>query len=79
MKGQHGGILTLVPMLRLLFVKRTRMQRFLKTSKPSHVGIQRIALAENSQMSTHVPGVQPFFKFFASFCIGQISHQQHKG
>ena len=25
-------------------------------------------------MSTHVPGFQSFFKFFASFCIGKISH-----
>ena len=30
-------------------------------------------------MSTHVPRFQSFFRFFASFCIGQISHQQHKG
>ena len=27
-------------------------------------------------MSTHVPGFQSFLRFFASFCIGQISHQQ---
>ena len=38
-----------------------------------------ITLAEYTQMSTHVPGFQSFFRFFASFCIGQISHQQHKG
>ena len=37
------------------------------------------ALAESSQMSTHLPGFQSFVRFFASFCIGQISHQQHKG
>ena len=30
-------------------------------------------------MSTHMPGVQSFFIFFASFCIGKISHEQHKG
>ena len=29
-------------------------------------------------MSTHVVGFQSLFRFFASFCIGQISHQQHK-
>ena len=28
-------------------------------------------------MSTHVPGFQSFFRFFASFCIGQIKQQQH--
>ena len=30
-------------------------------------------------MSTHVPGFESFFRIFASFCIGQISHMQHKG
>ena len=35
-----------------------------KTSKPCHVGIHRIALAEYSQMSTCVPGVQSYFKVF---------------
>ena len=30
-------------------------------------------------MSTHMPGLQLFFRFFASLCIGQISHQQYKG
>ena len=29
-------------------------------------------------MNTHGPGVQSFFRFLASFCIGQFS-QQHKG
>ena len=32
------------------FVQSTRMQRFLETSKPCHVGIHRIALAECSQI-----------------------------
>ena len=30
-------------------------------------------------MSTHMPGLQSFFSFFASSCIGKISYQQHKG
>ena len=30
-------------------------------------------------MSTHMPGFQSFFRFFASFCIGHMSHQQYKG
>ena len=30
-------------------------------------------------MSTHVQGSQSFSVFFASFCIYQVSHQQHKG
>ena len=29
-------------------------------------------------MSTHLPGFSHFLRIFASFCIGQISHQQHK-
>ena len=52
-------------------------QTFEKSSKPCHVGIHWIDLAEYSQMSTHVPGFQSFLTgFFASFCDGQISHQQ---
>ena len=30
-------------------------------------------------MSTHMPGVQQFFSFFAYLFIGKTSHQQHKG
>ena len=30
-------------------------------------------------LSTHVPGFQSFFRFFASFFIGQISDRQHDG
>ena len=66
-------------MLRLFSSKAQGRKDFRKPSKPCHVGIHWIALAEYSQMSTHVPGFQSFFRFFASFCIGQISHHQHKG
>ena len=44
-----------------------------------HVGIHWIAFADYSQISTHVPGFQSIFRFFASFCIGLVRHQQHKG
>ena len=54
-------------------------EKFEKLLKPCHVGIHWIALAEYFQMSTHLPGFQWFSGFFASFCIYQISHQQHKG
>ena len=54
------------------FNQNTRTQR--KPSKSFHVGINWIALPEYSQMSTQVSGFQSFFRFFASFCIGQISH-----
>ena len=30
-------------------------------------------------LSTHLPGFQSLFRLFVSFCMGQISHQQHKG
>ena len=46
--------------------------QFLKTIY--YVGIHWIALAEYSQMSTHMPGFQIFLRCFASFC--QISHHQ---
>ena len=52
---------------------------FEKPSKPCFVGVHWIALAECSQMSIHVPGCQSFFRIFASFCDGKISHQQAQG
>ena len=66
-------------MLRLLSSNTQEHKDFGKTPKPSHVGIHWIALAEYSQMRTHVQGFQSFFRFYASFGIGEISHQQHKG
>ena len=59
------------------FVQSTRTQDSWKTIET--LGIHLKALAEYSQMSTHLPGFQYFFVFFASFCIGQISYQQDKG
>ena len=64
------------PMLRLLSSKEQGRKDFWKSSKPCHVGIHWIAFAENSHMSTHVPG---FHFHFSGFCIDQINHQQHKG
>ena len=52
---------------------------FRKPSKTYHVGVNWIDLTEFSQMSTHVPGFRIFSGFLHPFCIGQISHQQHKG
>ena len=48
-------VLTL-PMLRLLSSEAQGRKDFRKLSKPCHVGIHWIALAEYSQMSTHTPG-----------------------
>ena len=56
-----------------------RLLSYKAPSETCHVGIHWIALVEYSQMSTHVPGFQSFFRsFFASFCNGQISHHQLK-
>ena len=61
------------------FVHITRTQRFVKTIQILSCWYSLwIALTEYSQMSIYVPGFRPFSRFFASFCIGQISsHQQH--
>ena len=76
--GQEGMLpLLTLPMLRLLSFEA--QEYFWKLSKPCHVGINWIALAKYSRMSTHLPGFQSYFRIFESFCIGQISHQQHKG
>ena len=63
-----------LPMLRLLSSNA-------QVCKPCHVGIHWIALTEYFHMSTHVhvPAFQSSLGFFASFCIGKISHQQYKG
>ena len=64
------SFLTLL-MLMLLSSKAQGCKDFWKLCKTYHVGIHWIALAEFSQMSTHVPGFRSFYRFFASFCIGK--------
>ena len=59
--------------LRLTFVKSTRLQRFLKSSKPCHVGIHWIAFAEHSQMSTHLPRFPSFFRFLHHFVMTKLA------
>ena len=51
----------------LLSSKAQGRKDFWKLSKPCLAGIHWIALAEYSQMSTHLTGFQSFYKFFASF------------
>ena len=51
-------------MLRLSSSKTKGCKDFWKPSKPCHVGIHWIALAEYSQMNTHMPVFQSFFRFF---------------
>ena len=67
-----------LPVLRLLSSKAQERKDFYKLPKPCHVGTHWKALAECSQMSTNLSGFRSFFRIFASFCIGQSSHQQHK-
>ena len=55
-----------LPMLRLLSSKTQGCKYLWKPSKPCHLGIHWIALAEHSQMSTHIPGFQSFSQ---GFCI----------
>ena len=52
-------------MLRLLSSIAKGRKDIWKPSKPCHVGVHWIALVEFSQMSTHVPGSQTFFRYFA--------------
>ena len=40
---------------------------------PCHVGIHWIALAEHSQVSTHVPGFQSFFSFLYHFVLAKLT------
>ena len=65
--------------MRLLSSKRQGRKDFWKPSKPCHVGSHWITIAEYSQMNTHEPRFQSFFRYFTSFYVAQISHQQHKG
>ena len=53
-----------LPMLRLLSSKALERKDFWNISKPCHVGIHWISLAENSQMSTHMSGFQLFFSVY---------------
>ena len=54
-----------LPMLRLLLSKAQDRKDFINLSKPCHVGIHWIALAEYSHMSTHLPGFHSFFRFLS--------------
>ena len=75
----QGKLPLTLTMLRVHSPKAQKRKNLWKTSKPCHVGTHWKALAEYSQMSTHLAGFRWFFRFFALFCFGRISHQQHKG
>ena len=59
-----GKVKLTLPVLRLLSAKAQECKDFRNPSKPCHVGTHWIALAEVSQMSTHLPGFKSFFRFF---------------
>ena len=62
-----------LPMLSLLSSKTQGCNDFCKPSQPCYVGIHWIALAEYSQMSTHVPRFQSFFRFLHHFLLGKLA------
>ena len=59
-------------MLGLLTSKAQECKDFWKSIKTCHVGIHWIAHAENSQMSTHVPGFQSFSMFLHPFVLAKL-------
>ena len=55
------------------FTLSARMQNLRKPSKPCHVGIHWITLAEYSQMSTHMLGFRWFFlHFWHNFVLAKL-------
>ena len=53
------------------FIKNTRIDIFGKPSKPYHIATHWIALAEYSQMSTHMPGLLLFVHFSHHFVLAK--------
>ena len=51
------------------FVQIYKLYKYFYLSKPCYGGINRIALAENFQIDTHVSGFQSFSQVFASFHV----------
>ena len=80
-----GTVLELLPVLwnvvlsvnpsngKATYVQKTIPKDFWKISKPCHVGIHCIALAEYSHMSTHMPGFRSFFNFLHSFLLAELA------
>ena len=62
-----------LPRLRLLLYKAQERKNLWKSSKPCLVGTHWKALAECSQMSTHLPGFQWFSRIFASFVLDKLA------
>ena len=62
-----------LPLLRLLSSQGQRCKHFWKQSKPCHVDIHWIALAECSRMSTHMPGLQSFFRLLHHLVLAKLA------
>ena len=60
--GSDRNVYLTLIILRLLSSKALRSQNLWKPSKPCNVGTHLIALTKFSQMSTHLPGFQSFFR-----------------
>ena len=69
--AQPNTINLTLPML--LSPKAQGCKDFQKPSKSGQVGIHWKALAEYSQMSTHLPGFQSFFTFLQNFALAKLA------
>ena len=68
----HAQVLTLA-MRKLLSAKAKGCKDLQKPSKSCHIGIHWIALAEYSQMSTHLPGLSDFSGFLYYFVLAKLA------
>ena len=58
--------------MRLLSSEAQQRKDFRKSSKPCHVGIHWIVLAEYYQMSTNMPGFFVIFQVFHNFVMAKL-------
>ena len=65
-------------MLTLLLSKAQGRKDIWKPSKLYHIGIHWIALAEHSQMSTHLPGFQSFSRFLHHFVLAKLANNSKR-
>ena len=70
---ENGKVILTLPMLRLLSFKAQGCNDFWKPSKPCHVGIHWIALADYSQIRTLVLRFQLFKGVMHSFVMAKLA------
>ena len=66
------SLLTL-PMTRLISSKAQGCKDVSKPSKSCHFGIHGKALAEHSQMSTHMLGFHEYFRFLRHYALDKLA------